>query len=116
MRVVIIKESGAGAAAGFLPDDVLESIDGHAINTSDDLRAIMAAVQPGLSLRCKVLRDGVTMEMHVKVGSRNVNFDGCAALRRVAEANGSASVQDFNLVAEIRAKLLTAESTAAARF
>jgi putative serine protease PepD len=65
-------ESGSGAEkAGIKSGDVITSVDGTKVTSSQQLRTIIAAHKPGDTLQVEVLRSGSTKTLTVTLGSRS---------------------------------------------
>jgi len=74
---VIVKEVAKGGPsdkAGVKPDDIITSINGKAIRTSDDLMARVADTPVGDTLALSVDRDGKTMDLKVVTQDRAVLY------------------------------------------
>jgi putative serine protease PepD len=64
-------ESGSGAdKAGIKSGDVIATVDGTKVTSSQQLRTIIAAHKPGDTLQVEILRSGSTKTLTVTVGSR----------------------------------------------
>jgi putative serine protease PepD len=65
-------QAGSGAAdADVKSGDVVTSVDGVAVTTAQQLRAIIAAHQPGDTLAIELRRGGATKTLHVTLGARS---------------------------------------------
>jgi putative serine protease PepD len=65
-------QAGSGAAdGGVKTGDIVTSVDGVTVTSAQQLRAIIAAHQPGDSLSLEVRRSGSTKTLHVTLGSRS---------------------------------------------
>jgi putative serine protease PepD len=65
-------QAGSGAAdADVKSGDVVTSVDGVAVTTAQQLRAIIAAHQPGDTLASALRRGGATKTLHVTLGARS---------------------------------------------
>ncbi len=53
-----VQPRGPAASAGLERGDVITSIDGHSVDTSNDLRNRIAASKPGSAVKLAVMRDG----------------------------------------------------------
>ena len=53
-----VQPRGPAATAGIERGDVITAIDGHSVDTSNDLRNRIAASKPGSSVKLDVVRDG----------------------------------------------------------
>ena len=94
--VADLTPGGPGEQAGLQPGDVVLGIDGHAVDSADDLTRQVALVHPGQVARLQVLRAGRTLAVDVHSGLRpseqmlasnpgrpNANPDGPADAARV---------------------------------
>lgn len=65
-------QSGSGAdSAGLKAGDVITTVDGKAVTTPAQLRAVIAAHQPGDTLTLTVRRNGATKTIDATLGSRS---------------------------------------------
>ena len=65
-----VTTGGPAAKAGVQVSDVILSVNGHAITSGDELVQMISAAQPGSTVDMKLLRDGKTMTVPVKIGDR----------------------------------------------
>ncbi|HTT61612.1 MAG TPA: Do family serine endopeptidase [Bryobacteraceae bacterium] len=65
-----VTPGGPASKAGIQAADVIVGINGQSVKDGDQLVGAISAAQPGSSVTLKVLRDGKTMEMPVKIGDR----------------------------------------------
>lgn len=63
-----VEKDSPAAKAGLEPGDVILSVDGKEIESSNELPPIIAAIRPGDSARLQIWRKGATREIGVKVG------------------------------------------------
>jgi serine protease Do len=68
--VASLTSGGPAAKAGLQTGDLVTRIDGHEVESSNDLTRQVALVSPGQDMRLTVLRDGRTQELTVKSGLR----------------------------------------------
>jgi S1-C subfamily serine protease len=69
-------EAGSGAeAAGLKPRDLIVAIDGKPVSNSADVRAAVAAADPGESVEVRYVRDGDEHTVKATLGSRPVEDD-----------------------------------------
>jgi S1-C subfamily serine protease len=69
-------EPGSGAeAAGLRPRDLIVRIDGEAVTNSADVRALVAAADPGDTVEIRYVRDGEEHTASATLGSRPVEDD-----------------------------------------
>ncbi|HEY4032171.1 MAG TPA: trypsin-like peptidase domain-containing protein [Caulobacteraceae bacterium] len=61
---------GPAAKAGLQTGDLVQKIDGHEVDSQNDLTRQVALVAPGQEMRLTVLRDGKVQELTVKSGER----------------------------------------------
>jgi putative serine protease PepD len=66
--VVDVVPGGAAAAAGIRPGDVILSVDGRSVATSEALGAVLAELKPGDRVPVTVLRGGDKQELEVTLG------------------------------------------------
>jgi putative serine protease PepD len=65
-------QSGSGADnAGLKAGDVITAVDGKPVTTPAQLRAVIAAHQPGDKITVTIRRDGSTKSVDVTLGSRS---------------------------------------------
>ena len=67
--VAALKPGGPADKGGLKPYDIIQSLNGHAINSFSQLRTKVAYTKPGTEVKMGVLRDGKLMELKIKVGS-----------------------------------------------
>jgi len=68
-----VTAGGPGAAAGVQMGDIIQSVNGHAVNSAADLSQFTAMTLPGEPLHLKVLRNGHVIELTAKAGTRPSN-------------------------------------------
>ena len=68
--VADLTPGGPGEQAGLQPGDVVLGIDGHAVDSADDLTRQVALVHPGQVARLQVIRAGRTLTLDVHSGLR----------------------------------------------
>ena len=71
VRVATVETGSAADSAGLKAGDVIVSVDGHAVKTPAQLRAIIAADQPGDTITLIVHRGGSTKTLKATLGSRS---------------------------------------------
>ncbi len=65
-------QAGSGAASGGVKSgDVVTAVDGVSVTSAQQLRAIIAAHQPGDTLKLEVRRNGVSKTLTVTLGTRS---------------------------------------------
>jgi serine protease Do len=65
-----VTPGGPAAKAGMQASDIIVGINGHPVQTGDELVQTISATQPGATVNMKVLRDGKTLDVPVKIGDR----------------------------------------------
>jgi serine protease Do len=80
-----LEESGPAKAAGIQPGDVIVEFNGKPTKTSNELISVVSATQPGTTVPLKVVRDGKTQTLNIKVAEYN------AAAERIAEERAEAA-------------------------
>ncbi|MBS0322124.1 MAG: DegQ family serine endoprotease [Proteobacteria bacterium] len=80
-----VQKDGPGAKAGLQPGDVITAFNGRPIARSSELPAMVASLAPGAEAKLDVWRDGKSITLDAKVGSRDamekvaLNEDGAAS-------------------------------------
>lgn len=70
VRVVAVAENTPAARAGLKEGDVIFSIDGQAVETNDDILAILRNKKPGDTIRVAFARNGEKREVELKLARR----------------------------------------------
>jgi S1-C subfamily serine protease len=70
LLVVAVTSGSPAAAAGVLIGDVLLDLDGHAIESPEDLLDLLAGDRVGRQATLRVLRGGTPVELAVTIGER----------------------------------------------
>jgi serine protease Do len=65
-----VTAGGPAAKAGMQPSDIIVGINGQNIKEGDQLVQMVSAAQPGTTMDLKVLRDGKTVSVPVRIGDR----------------------------------------------
>jgi serine protease Do len=68
-----VTAGGPGAAAGIQTGDIIQTVNGKAVNSAADLSQVTAMTLPGEPLHIKVLRNGHEIELTAKAGTRPSN-------------------------------------------
>jgi putative serine protease PepD len=71
VAVTDVQASSGAANGGVKTGDVVTAVDGVAVTSAQQLRAIVASQQPGDSLSLEVRRGGSTKTLHVTLGTRS---------------------------------------------
>ncbi len=66
-----VSAKSAGAEAGLKEGDIIFSVDGREVNTSNQLQTIIASHYPGETVSLKVYRDGKSFDKSVTLKSRD---------------------------------------------
>jgi serine protease Do len=74
-----VNPGSAGEAAGVKERDVILSVDGKDVNTSNQLQTIIASKNPGESVTLKIFRGGKTIEKRVILKPRDEAEEAVAA-------------------------------------
>jgi serine protease Do len=75
VRVDGLVKDGAAESAGIQKNDVILSVDGKTVNTSQDLQGIIAMHHAGDQVSLKIFRDGKQIEKVVKLKARKEDED-----------------------------------------
>ena len=82
-----VNASGPAAKAGMQASDIIVGINGTTVKDGDQLVNTISATQPGTTVDLKVLRDGKTINVPVKIGDRATviaeNGNGGSASRAI---------------------------------
>jgi serine protease Do len=73
-----VNAGSAGEAAGLNPLDIILSVDGQEVNTSQQLQSVVATKEPGQTVALKIFRDGKTIEKKVTLKAREVEREVAA--------------------------------------
>jgi len=63
-----VEKGGAAEQAGIQPGDVILKLNGQPVNSSNELPATIAALQPGSTVKLEIWRQHGTREVNVKLG------------------------------------------------
>ncbi len=69
--IIDVVASGAAGKAGLVPGDVITSVDGVEVNSSEDIARIVRKYDPGDEITVEYERDGSLESMSVELGSRS---------------------------------------------
>jgi serine protease Do len=70
VEVLLVDHDGPAGKAGLRPHDILVSLNGQAIASSDALSRMIHETAPGVGVTLVVLRDGQTMKVTVQIADR----------------------------------------------
>jgi Do/DeqQ family serine protease len=73
--VLRVEEDGAAERAGVQQGDVVLSLDGQAIDSSNGLRNAVARLQPGTNVKLEVLREGARKTLSVALDERRAEAE-----------------------------------------
>jgi serine protease Do len=65
-----VTSGGPAAKAGMQASDIIVGINGRPVTDGDQLVQMISAAQPGATVNLKVLRDGKSLEVPVRIGDR----------------------------------------------
>ncbi len=68
-----VTAGGPGAAAGIQTGDIIQSVNGKAVNSAADLSQVTSMAAPGEPLHIKLLRNGHQIELTARAGTRPSN-------------------------------------------
>jgi putative serine protease PepD len=71
VEVASVQNGSAADSAGLKVGDVIVAVDGRAVTTPEQLRAIIAGDRPGDTITLKLRRDGSTKTVETTLGSRS---------------------------------------------
>nr|KAH0474798.1 MAG: hypothetical protein KVP17_004581 [Porospora cf. gigantea B] len=86
--VAAVLRDGPAARAGLRPGDILTAIGGKRLLDARLAMADIAAVKPGNALELRLLRDGKTLDIDVKVGERPIPDNTPAAVEPSLQDKG----------------------------
>lgn len=112
-------ENGSPAAkAGLEPGDVILSLNGKDISTSNELPPLVADIRPGESAKLKIWRKGGSRELEVKVGAQKEEKQASGESKEAAQGRLGLAVRpltpDERRQADVKSGLLVENATGAA--
>ena len=96
-----VNPGSAGEEAGLKPRDIILSVDGQEVNTSQQLQTVVATKEPGQAVVLKVFRDGKTIEKRVKLKAREEERDVAASDSRRERDNERESERSSSVDVEL---------------
>ena len=110
-----VAPNGPSAKAGLKVGDVVQTINGRAVESSDDLTARVMNTEPGTTVTLGIVRDGEPMNVRVTLGTRPPNLsltgqteggEGGEGQEQGPPSSGTlAGVSVQNLTSDIRQQL-----------
>lgn len=70
VKVIDVDEDGSGAKAGIKEDDIITSVDGKAVNSTDEIAKIIKDSKDKVSVKVQLQRKGKTENVEVKIPRR----------------------------------------------
>lgn len=67
VKVINVDEDGNGSKAGIKEDDILTEVDGKSVNSADEVAKIIKESKDKTSVKIKLLRNGKTENLEVKI-------------------------------------------------
>jgi len=67
VKVLDVDEEGNGAKAGLKENDIITEVDGKSVNSADEIAGIMKDSKDKISIKMKLLRDGKSQSVDVKI-------------------------------------------------
>ncbi|MBX3257394.1 MAG: PDZ domain-containing protein [Chitinophagaceae bacterium] len=67
VKVLDVQDASAAEKSGIKKDDIITSIDGKEIKTADEAKEKIAELKDKAAYRVKVLRNGATVEINIKI-------------------------------------------------
>lgn len=113
-----IYEGQPAEKAGIKRGDIVMSIDGKEVGTSNQLRNVVASIKPGKRVAVKVFRDGKELELKLKVAHRDEKKIGKLAQSdkddipksRKEKMHKKLGIQVANLTPDLRQKYNVSQS------
>jgi Do/DeqQ family serine protease len=113
--VTRVAEDGAAERAGLLQGDVILSLDGKAVDSSNSLRNAVARVAPGTKVNVDVVRDGAKKTFTVALDERKAvaedGDDDAPAPKQTAKPSGRYGIDVEPLTPEAARQLKTTART-----
>lgn len=95
--VAQVFEGDPADKAGIKVNDIITEVDGKSVNSSRELTATIAAIPVGKNIPIKILRDGKTETVNVKIAKRD---DSELVAKREPESNGELGIQIAEITPE----------------
>ncbi len=106
-----VSSKGPAQAAGVLRGDVILSINGNAVNDSNELRNTVSMMQPGETVKLQISRNGSTKDINVKLGELPLSKEEAQSQPQGGSKDALEGVSVQDLDAETAAQLQLPEST-----
>ena len=100
-----VDANSPGGKAGLQRGDVIEELNGQAINGPNDLRLKVGTMAPGTTVHLKVNRNGQTRDVSLTLGEAPSGKGGANAAPGAAENSPMKGVQVDELTSDIRDQL-----------
>jgi serine protease Do len=106
-----VSSKGPAQAAGVQRGDVILSMNGKAVNDSNELRNTVSMMQPGETVKLEVSRNGSTKDISVKLGELPLSKQDAETQHEGTSKDALEGVSVENLDAETAAQLQLPETT-----
>lgn len=95
--VAQVFEGDPADKAGIKVNDIITEVDGKSVNSSRELTATIAAIPVGKNIPIKILRDGKTETVNVKIAKRD---DSELVAKQEPESSGELGIQIADITPE----------------
>jgi serine protease Do len=106
-----VSSKGPAQASGVQRGDVILSINGNAVNDSNELRNTISMMQPGETVKLEISRNGSVKDINVKLGELPLSKEEARNQPEGASKDALEGIGVENLDAETAAQLQLPEST-----
>ena len=69
IQVLTVQNDSPAAAAGLVPQDIIDAVDGQPVPSILDLQGVLRLRRPGVPVELDVVRNGGHWPMHATLGS-----------------------------------------------